>query len=83
MRHIAINGTRMSFLDEGEGAAILLLHGLGGSLDDWRMQWPAFAASHRVIVPDLRGFGASLRREPFTIAQHARDMIALLAALGV
>lgn len=83
MRSIAVNGTRIAFVDEGSGPALVLVHGLGGSLDDWRLQWPVFAASHRVIVPDLRGFGASRRDEPFTIAQHARDLLALLAALGI
>ena len=62
---------------------MLLLHGLGGSHDDWRLQRAEFAARYRVIVPDLRGFGASERREPFTIQQHARDMVALLAAEGI
>jgi len=83
MQHIRINGIRMSYLDTGRGSPVLLLHGLGGSHDEWRMQVPAFAVKHRVIVPDLRGFGASERREPFTIQQHARDMMALLAALSI
>ncbi len=83
MQSIIVNGARINFTDEGRGATLLFLHGLGGSHDDWRLQRPEFAARHRVIVPDLRGFGASERREPFTIRQHARDMIALLAARGV
>jgi len=83
MRWISINGIRMACIDTGAGAPLLLLHGLGGSHDDWRLQLRDFAARHRVIVPDLRGFGASDRREPFTIQQHARDMIALLAALAI
>lgn len=83
MRSIAVNGTRIAFIDEGQGTPLMLLHGLGGSHDDWRMQWPAFAARHRVIVPDLRGFGASAGQVPFTIQQHARDMIALLTSLGI
>src|SRR3989304_3693517 len=83
MRRISINGIRIACLEVGNGAPRLLLHGLGGSHDDWRLQMPAVAARHRVIVPDLRGFGASERREPFTIQQHARDMIALLAALSI
>jgi pimeloyl-ACP methyl ester carboxylesterase len=73
----------MSYADTGKGAPVLLLHGLGGSHDDWRLQIPVFEATHRVIVPDLRGFGASERREPFTIQQHARDMAALLSALSI
>ncbi|MGB5132223.1 MAG: alpha/beta hydrolase [Steroidobacteraceae bacterium] len=83
MQHLRVNGIRISYIDTGNGAPVLLLHGLGGSHDDWRMQIPAFAARHRVIVPDLRGFGASERREPFTIPQHARDMAALLSALSI
>jgi pimeloyl-ACP methyl ester carboxylesterase len=83
MHNIRVNGTRISFVDTGKGAPLLLLHGLGGSHDDWRMQIPEFAARYRVIVPDLRGFGASERREPFTIQQHARDLMAVFAALSI
>lgn len=83
MHSISVNGTRISCVDTGKGAPLLLLHGLGGSHDDWRMQIPEFAAKYRVIVPDLRGFGASERREPFTIQQHARDLVAVFAALSI
>jgi len=83
MQRLSVNGTRISFVDAGNGVPLLLLHGLGGSHDDWRMQIPGFAAKYRVIVPDLRGFGVSERREPFTIQQHARDMMALLSALSI
>jgi pimeloyl-ACP methyl ester carboxylesterase len=83
MRTIQVNGARIAFVDEGRGAPLLLLHGLGGSHDDWRLQRAEFAARYRLIVPDLRGHGASERREPFTIHQYARDMAALVAALGI
>lgn len=83
MHSISVNGIRLSYVESGSGAPLLLLHGLGGSHDDWRMQTPEFASHYRVIVPDLRGFGASERREPFTIQRHARDMMALLSALSI
>ena len=83
MHRISVNGIRISCVDTGKGVPLLLLHGLGGSHDDWRMQIPEFAAKYRVIVPDLRGFGASERREPFTIQRHARDMRTLLSALSI
>jgi len=83
MRKIRINGARIALVESGRGMPLLLLHGLGGSHDDWRLQLHEFAAHYRVIVPDLRGFGASERRVPFTIQQHARDMLALLAALDI
>ena len=83
MHRISVNGIRISCVDTGKGVPLLLLHGLGDSHDDWRMQIPEFAAKYRVIVPDLRGFGASERREPFTIQRHARDMRTLLSALSI
>lgn len=83
MQSRTVNGVRIAWVEQGRGDAVLLLHGLGGSHDDWRLQLPEFAKRHRVIVPDLRGFGASGRREPFTIQQHARDMLALMAALEI
>lgn len=83
MQNVSVNGIRICCVDSGKGAPLLLVHGLGGSHDDWRMQIPEFTAKYRVIVPDLRGFGASERREPFTIQRHARDMMALLSTLGV
>lgn len=83
MHRLAVNGVRIAWAEAGRGEAILLLHGLGGSHDDWRLQLPDFSRRHRVIAPDLRGFGASGRREPFTIQQHARDMLELLSLLDI
>jgi 3-oxoadipate enol-lactonase len=83
MEHRVVNGVRLACSVEGQGPPLLLLHGLGGSHDDWRRQVPLFARRYRVIAPDLRGFGASERQEPFTVQQHARDAAALLEALGI
>lgn len=83
MQNVVANGIRIACRIEGAGPVLLLLHGLGGSHDDWRRQVPEFARQYRVIAPDLRGFGDSERREPFTVQQHARDVAALLDALGI
>ena len=83
MQQLIINGSRLAFVDAGSGEPVLMLHGLGGSADEWRRQVGEFTARYRVIIPDLRGFGGSERRGPFTIQQHARDAIALLDALGL
>jgi len=82
MEHIVVNGVRIACRVGGQGPPLLLLHGLGGSHDDWRRQFDAFVGRYRVIAPDLRGFGDSERHEPFTIQQYARDAAALLGALG-
>jgi pimeloyl-ACP methyl ester carboxylesterase len=49
---------------EGEGTPVLLIHGFPDSHKLWRHQiGPLVAAGHRVIAPDLRGYGDSPRPE--------------------
>ncbi|GAA2417344.1 alpha/beta fold hydrolase [Nonomuraea africana] len=43
----------------GDGPAVLLLHGLGGTLEAWDALAPLLAREHRVVVMDLRGHGLS------------------------
>ncbi len=67
----------------GEGAPLLLLHGLGSSAGDWALQVPIFAERYHVIAVDLRGHG----RTPYgplrySVEQLAEDVTALLAHLG-
>jgi 3-oxoadipate enol-lactonase len=67
----------------GDGAAIVLLHGLGSSSTDWTLQLPAFAAEHRVLTIDLRGHGRSRpARGRLTIERLARDVDDALTVLG-
>lgn len=46
---------------DGERSPLLFLHSLGGgsSAYEWSRVFPAFGASHRVIAPDLIGWGDS------------------------
>lgn len=50
---------RIHALHTGEGAALILLHGLAGSARWWRNNVPALAAHFRTHTPDLVGFGHS------------------------
>lgn len=47
--------------DIGSGPVVLLLHGIPGSAASWRAVAEDLADDHRVLVPDLLGFGASSR----------------------
>jgi len=50
----------------------------------WESQIEALASSHRVIAPDLRGFGRSANLPPArSVDEHADDLAALLDRLGV
>lgn len=76
--HYALHGPA-----SGAGAPLLFIHGLGSCAEDWDAQREAFAADHRLIVPDLRGHGASGDSPgPYSIAVFAADMQALLEHLG-
>jgi pimeloyl-ACP methyl ester carboxylesterase len=62
---------------------VLLLHGIGRSLEDWAPQHDRLSADHRVISVDMPGFGLSDRLpEPVTLESLAGGVEATVAALG-
>lgn len=84
MPQARIGDLDMRYEEAGSGPPLLLLHGLGASLEDWEFQMPEFSRHYRVVAPDLRGFGRSPRgTRPFTIAQCVQDVLGLLERLGV
>jgi pimeloyl-ACP methyl ester carboxylesterase len=42
-----------SYIDEGEGEVLLLLHGLMGALSNWERLLNEFKSKYRVIIPML------------------------------
>jgi len=44
----------------GQGPAVLLLHGYPQTHLAWRHIAPVLARDHRVVAPDLPGYGASM-----------------------
>src|SRR5690349_14715659 len=68
----------------GEGAPLLLVHGLGVSGAVFEPLIPTLAARYQLIVPDLRGHGRSRRLPgPDSAARMAADIENLLDLLGV
>ena len=60
------------------------MHGFTGSGDDWQHVFAQPLDGYRVIAPDLRGHGRSTNpSDTFTFADVARDVFALLDALGI
>jgi pimeloyl-ACP methyl ester carboxylesterase len=68
-------GARLCYAIGGDGPPLVLVHGLGGTIENWRAIGPPLATSHRVLVPDLPGHGHS---EPLP---EARDVDALAEAV--
>jgi len=66
----------------GAGPALLLIHGLGSCMEDWKCQVPSFAGHYRVIRYVIRGHGRHrLISSRVTIATLADDAARLLTEL--
>src|ERR1051326_2265741 len=87
MRRIQGDGVTLAVRDEGEGRAVVLLHGFPDSSHLWRRQISALVdGGLRAIAPDLRGFGESDRPaavEDYSLARSVADVVALLDALEI
>jgi pimeloyl-ACP methyl ester carboxylesterase len=57
------------------GPPLVLVHGLGGTIENWRALAPPLAAAHSVVVPDLPGHGHSAP------LHEVRDLDALAEAV--
>jgi haloalkane dehalogenase len=87
--YATVDGLRIHYVDEGprSAAPILCLHGEPSWSYLYRKMIPIFvAAGHRVVAPDLVGFGRSdkpVRREDYTFARHVAWMRGVLEALDL
>ena len=87
-RTVSIHGYRIHYLVEGPegGQAVVLVHGLGGSTEDWRNLAPYLArAGFRIYMPDLPGYGRSQRPRDFSysVRDQAGIVIGFMDALGL
>ena len=84
----AVDGFRLAYDRAGDGPSVVLLHGWPGDRTDYRVLAPMLAErGFEVVVPDLRGFGASDKR-PSGPAQYGADgqgrsVVGLIEELGL
>lgn len=75
---------QLHYEEYGQGAPLVLVHGLGSSVRDWEYQIPVLARHYRVIALDVRGHGRSDKpRERYSIAGFAADAAALIEHLAL
>ena len=80
---LSVNGETMSYVREGDGPAVVLLHFLGGFSYQWRHQIAALKDRYTCIAFDHRGFGFSTFNGRWDVHTAARDLKAQLDALGI
>lgn len=73
----------IAYDDVGSGVPVVFLHGFPHHRGLWAPQVNALVDRARCIAPDLRGFGESGTRAPWTMDQYADDIAGLLDALRV
>ncbi|WP_447595274.1 alpha/beta fold hydrolase [Aquipseudomonas campi] len=84
MDYINLPGGRFAYIRQGQGPAVLLLHGLGSSLLDWEPQIEHLARFCEVFALDVRGHGQSEPlRSPVDMHGLAADVADFIRALGI
>jgi len=80
---ILINGLKINYKIAGQGPAILILHGWGGSSDSWiQVQEILAREGFKIIVPDFPGFGKSKTPfEPWGVKEYGNFVLNLTKIL--
>jgi haloalkane dehalogenase len=87
--YLQVDGLRVHYLDEGPSDAppVLLMHGEPSWSYLYRKMIPVLtAAGHRIVAPDLVGFGRSdkpSQKEDYTYQRHVDWMRGVIEGLGL
>lgn len=84
-RYIHVQGTRIRYVEAGQGPAVILVHGLAASMYSWRHTIPPLSrAGYRVVAYDNRGFGFSDKpRRGYSNRDYVDLLVALLDSLRI
>ena len=58
-KEIAVFGQKIHYVEVGSGPPLILLHGLGGSTQNWALNFGPLSKGFHVFIPDQIGFGTS------------------------
>ncbi len=78
---VVSNGTRIFYKAQGSGPALVLLHPFPAHHEIWLPAGEILSQRYRLILPDLRGHGASQTGAgPATMQTHAEDVMRICEA---
>jgi len=79
---LPLSPMQLHYRELGQGAPLLILHGLFGTSDNWQTLAKRWAdAGHRVIVADLRNHGRSPHADQHTYELMSTDVLELFDTL--
>ncbi|MHA2321359.1 MAG: alpha/beta fold hydrolase [Candidatus Thorarchaeota archaeon] len=81
----SFDGTKINYVDTGEGkVTLIIIHGMGAKAELWKKQIERFSQSFRVVALDLGGHGSSGKiRDKWTMESFGRDVNAVAEALDI
>jgi len=85
VRSANIAGFAMPYLEGGDGAPLVLVHGFGGDKDNFVRVSAFLRRRYRIVIPDLPGFGDASRdpKASYRIADQVERLDRFIAALGL
>ena len=83
MPYIQLDTTRIHYETVGKGTPVVLLHGLGGSLNDWYFNTDYLSEHYQLIMFDIPGFGNSDLIDNYTLPQVAQQIVRAIQHLNL
>lgn len=81
---IDVNGLSTFYIEAGKGKPVILLHGLGATNSSMLTTLLELSRDHRVIAPDLPGFGDSHKPvRSYDAGFYARWLVGFMNELGI
>jgi pimeloyl-ACP methyl ester carboxylesterase len=81
---LLVQGNEYSYLKQGSGPALVIVHGVGGHKEDWKGLMAVLATRRTAYAVDMLGFGKSSRNAAdLSIPTQASAIKALLDAEGI
>ncbi|HEY0295780.1 MAG TPA: alpha/beta hydrolase [Bordetella sp.] len=82
--YLEVNGIRIRYRVEGSGDWLVLIHGVGGRLEQWDQFVALLQGQYRTLRFDQRGMGETSKPAgPYHIDDYVNDAYALMEAVGV
>lgn len=79
-----MDGLTLSYIDEGEGDPLILVHGLASNAGFWRYNIESLSSQYRVIAVDLPGYGKSSKGDfPYGMAWYASVIADFIEEMGL
>jgi pimeloyl-ACP methyl ester carboxylesterase len=85
-KQVSVNGTVLTYVDEGHGIPVVFVHGAYSDHRVWGAQRPALASDYRFIALDQRYFGTAAWPDDgaqFSQSTHVEDLGTFIKQLNI